>query len=193
MNITYYKDIYSNHHFRMRDLNPLIRRAVETNQPCYYQHPLIIADTTYFVSCNPKEMTITFRWEEEGKQYEREVMLWAENSNLPNCHSKVYYFICPRMGSKCRMLFRIGSFLWGRRGFKAVYPGQNSGKRKRILRYMEEPYKSYGKRQYKGKETPYGKRCQRYEMHEEQLYKYLDATSERIRRRKSTHQYDGEA
>lgn len=113
------------------------------------------------------ELTISFE-DEDGKKIERNIQVLEERSNLPSLSgSKVYYFICPRQGVKCRILYRVGSYFWSRRAFNAVYPVQMESRQGRQIRYREEPYRRNGKHYYRGKITPYGKRCIRFEQHEE--------------------------
>ena len=50
----------------------------------------------------------------------------------------------------------------------------------RAISYREEPYRKHGKEYYRGKLTPYGKRCIRYEVREQSIFGELEKFLERL-------------
>ena len=169
--ITYYKQIGANPHFTMRNFAPLIRKGMEDGNTYHFKEPIELGGTLYSISFEAQRMRLSIRWtdEESGEEREQIVTILKERSNLPSLSgSYVYYFVCPRTGNKARVLYRIGSHFWSRRAFKAVYPLQMESKHNRAISYREDPYRKNGKEYYRGKLTPYGKRCIRYEQHERQ-------------------------
>lgn len=165
MRITYYRDLYSNLHFSLSLVAPLIRKAVEVGKFCYTAEAITKNDYSLRFSFDPSTMELTIKCKEgDGEEFEQKVKVIAEKSNLPSLSgSKVYYFICPRQGVKCRKLFKIGSYFWSRRAFKASYPNQRESRNNREIAFVEDPTRKGGKEYYRGKLTPYGRRLQRYD------------------------------
>lgn len=128
-----------------------------------------------------ENMTLTLTWEdtEDGEKLSQEVKVVEEESNLiPGSH--IYYFRSPGTSSqKCRKLYLIGSTWRDRRTFRHHYYCQNWSRYDRDLTAREEPYRPRGKRTYRGKLTPYGKRCQKYEEREEKRWRTLTKIMQR--------------
>ena len=174
MEITYYKQIQANPHFTLRNFLPLIKKSMEDGVKYGYTTPVELGGVAYSISFEPQHMKLTIAWSEDGEKYSREIRVVQRESNLPSCSgSYVYYFLCPRTLQQARVLYRVGSFFWSRRAFKAVYPLQMVSKHNRDIGAREEPYRRNGKEYYRGKLTPYGKRCIRYEKHEERQLQAL--------------------
>lgn len=166
MELTYYKNLKSNPHISIKVLSPLIKRGVR-EQKAYIASGLYIGELSYSFAFDPSTMALTIEWREENDTYKRKIRIESERSNLPSLRdSLVYFFICPQTGHKSRILYKVGSFFWCRRAFRAVYPQQMESRRNRAISYRDEPYRKYGKKYYRGKLTPYGVRCQRYELRE---------------------------
>lgn len=173
MNIIYYKTLKSNPYFSLKDVSILIKKGV-IEEKISKTRTVYLGGMPYRFSFNPSIMTLTIEWEDEAI-YRQDIHIIAESSNLPSqSSSNVYYFVCPGTGLKCRTLYKIGSYFLSRRAFYAIYPQQMKSKRKRIISYREKPYRKNGKEYYRGKLTPYGKRCIRYENRENRLYEELE-------------------
>lgn len=164
----YYTNIKANPHFTLKDVSPLLKFALQRQEAYSLKDGMEIGDITYSVGFNPLEWAFTLKWEEEGRRYEQNIYVVGEPSNIRSLSGTfVYYFLCPRTGVKCRTLYKIGG-----RGFysrkalpKALYPIQKESKALRYIRHgYDEPYRRHGKEYYRGKLTPYGKKCQRYEV-----------------------------
>ena len=184
MELTYYKTLKSNPHFSLKDLSPLIKRGV-TEQKAYIASGLPLGGLSYSFAFDPSTMELTIEWTDEDEEtYKRKIQIVAERSNLPSLNgSVVYYFVCPRTGHKSRILYKVGSYFWSRRAFKAVYPQQMESRHSRAISYREEPYRKHGKEYYRGKLTPYGKRCIRYEVREQSIFGELEKFLERSNKR----------
>lgn len=182
--ITYYKQIQANPHFRLCNFAPLIKRAIEEGREMCYTQPLELGGVVYKISFDPTKMTLTIGWTEDGKKNERKVQVIKEKSNLPSLSgSYVYYFLCPSTGSRARVIYRVGSFFVCRRAIKAYYPLQMESRHNRTIHYREAPYRDHGKIYYRGKLTPYGKRCIRYEKRESFIFGEMEEFLERIKER----------
>lgn len=164
MEIAYYKQLTANPHFTLRNFASLIKRSVDDRTPYRYTEPIELGDTLYNVSFDPSRMRLLISFEDErGNKVERAIQVVQERSNLPNSGAYVYYFLCPRLGVKCRTIYRVGSYFWSRGTIKALYPLQMMSSHTRQISCRDEPYRQGGKRYYRGKLTPYGKRCNKYE------------------------------
>lgn len=169
MEITYNSYLKANPHFTMRNLAVLIKKSIDEETP-YRIENIELGGLKYTISFNPEpdEYKLQIKWVEDGETYKRDIYVRAERSNLPTLKdSYVYYFLCPRTGRKCRTLYKIGCYFWSRSSFRHHYSGQNQSHYDRVISAREEPYKRYGKKMYKGKLTPYGKRCMRYQIRED--------------------------
>lgn len=96
----------------------------------------------------------------QGRQVTYTVGLVACPSNLGK--GKVWYFVCPRTGKKCRKLYRVGKYFGHRDAFPGVvYEKQTFSKKTRALwqtHFEEEALwegfeKKHRKRHYQGKPT----------------------------------------
>lgn len=104
-----------------------------------------------------------FEWGKD-KQYRQEIRLHRQPSNLGI--SSVIYFLCPHTGRKCRKLYTDGKIITSRWAFKHTYSQRNKSRKSRELdrlmnHYDKDPYRKYGKPEYRGKRTPYGERLWR--------------------------------
>lgn len=169
MQIQYYKQIWQNPHFRLKNFSTLIKKGVEVGLPCEYNTPLTLGGVEYFASFYPKEMKLKLRWEENGKEYIQKIDIETRFSNLPSTSGAyIYYFVCPITFKRVRVLYRVdivgsGGRFVGSHSFPHLYPLQMKSKNSRETYYGEEPYRKGGKWHYRGKLTPYAKRCIRYE------------------------------
>ena len=165
----YYKHIDSNPHFYLRDVSPLLRLALREKKFVNLPNAFSLGGITYTIGFDSQRGELTLRWEEGDGHHTQRIRVEGEPSNIPSLSgSYVYYFICPRTGTKCRVLYKMaeGGFC-GRKALpKALYALQMESKSVRYIHYPldgKEPYKPYGKEYYRGKLTPYGRKCQRYE------------------------------
>lgn len=169
----YYTDIKSNPHFSISLLKNVIKQCIYYKKD--FKHTMNFKESNlkvegYFSS---EKRTLTLTWEdlEDGEKLSQEIKIVEEESHLiPGSH--VYYFRSPGTSSlKCRKLYLIGSSWRDRRTFRHHYNKQNWSHHDRDLMAREEPYRPRGKRTYRGKLTPYGKRCQKYEEREESRWR----------------------
>lgn len=110
-------------------------------------------------------------WEEGGKEYTQWIPIVARPSNLIK-GSEVLYFNCN--GYLCRTLYTDGRGFHSRREFKHHYKTQSLSRKERLLYTMPNPTRKYGKKVYRGKLTPYGKRCERFSTQDDSwIRKYL--------------------
>ena len=165
----YSTDINANPHFTLRLVSPLLKAALQKQRYIELDNAFKMVDTDYTIGFDPQQWTFILQWSEEGEQHKQRIGVIAEPSNIPSLSGTyVYYFVCPQTGAKCRVLYKIveGGF-YGRKALKyARYALQMESKKLRYIHYPPEekqPYKRYGKEYYKGKLTPYGRKCQRYE------------------------------
>ena len=167
MEVYYSTNIKANPHFSFKYVSPLLKFALQRQKEYFLKDCMKIGDITYSIGFNPLEWAFTLKWEEEGKRYEQNIYVVGEPSNIRSLSGTfVYYFLCPRTGVKCRTLYKIhGRGFYSRNALpKALYPIQIESKKFRDIRYSyKEPYRRHGKEYYRGKLTPYGKKCQRYE------------------------------
>lgn len=169
MKIQYYKQIWQNPHFKIKNFSPLIKKGVESGLEYSYTTPLKLGSVEYFASFNPKDMKLKLRWEEDGKEYIQKIDIETRFSNLPpTTGSYIYYFVCPVTFKRARQLYRVdivgsGGRFVGSHCFPHLYPLQMKSKNDREIAPREEPYRKFGKWHYRGKLTPYAKRCIRYE------------------------------
>lgn len=164
----YFLQINANPHFTLRYVSPLLKRALKEQQPTEGTG-MKLGGITYSVGFDPQRMRLALRWEESGERHEQSIEIVAEPSNIRSLSgSYVYYFLCPLTGTKCRILYKMeeGGFCSRKALPRALYPLQIESKKWRYMNYPpeeKEPYRRQGKRHYRGKPTPYGKRCQRWE------------------------------
>lgn len=101
----------------------------------------------------------------DGKPYQEEIRIEQRESNL-GVGGHYYYFLCPQTGRRCRYLYLYGGRFVSRYAIPRVaYPCQRY--RSKLTRSLEVFFgaasteKRYGKEQYRGKLTPYGKKLLR--------------------------------
>ena len=180
MRDSYNRELYQNPQIRLRWFLPLIKKAVETGEEITTQDPVPLNGLDYTLYFIPKvktdadgQITLYLRWLDGGEIYRQRIPIIREESNLiPGTF--VYFFLSPS-GHKSKKLFYICNLFRSRRSFVHIYFEQ---KRSRLQRQTEqlsrdEPYRRYGKTLYRGKLTPYGKRCARYEKQQEDGLEFL--------------------
>lgn len=165
----YYTQINANPHFSLRYVSPLLKAALQKQKPIELKDAMELGDIVYTIGFEPMYMELTLQWEEYGVRRKQSINIIAEPSNIRSLSGVfVYYFLCPRTGTKCRILYKLedGGFCSRKAMPNSLYPLQMGSKLLRYIHYPpegKEPYKRYGKAYYRGRLTPYGKRCQRYE------------------------------
>lgn len=104
---------------------------------------------------------LDYKYGEEPRKYK--VYLTSTPSNLDN--GKIWYFVCPGTGKRCRKLYSIGGYFMHREAFKGcMYECQTQSKKARHMiklfkTYLRtddlysEFYKKYRKNNYAGKPT----------------------------------------
>ena len=145
----------------LSNLKELIKRQSETDATLCARFTLKGIQYTAVAFLNKNEML--FYWDYEGERRKVIVALCSEPSNLGK--GQVWYFLCPYTGRKCRTLFLNGKVIASRYAFCHVYSYQNESKRNRIFRgcgKIDTPERKYGKKMYKGKLTPYGRKVDKY-------------------------------
>ena len=166
----YYTRIHLNPHIRLNWFLPMIRRAEATGERLRTAEPVPLRGLDYTLLLSPEiwrewkgRLTLLLRWEDDGETHEQRVPITGEGSNLVE-GSLVYYFMDGR-GHKCRKLWYIGGRWRSRETFRHTYGSRSLSRNQRATRGFseDEPYKPYGKRLYRGRLTPYGKRCNKYE------------------------------
>lgn len=165
----YYTQINANPHFSLRFVSPLLKAAFQKQQTIELKNAFKLGDIVYTIGFNPKYKWLTLQWEEDGEPHRQTIGVAAYPSNIRSLSgTSVYYFICPHTRTKCRKLYKVeeGVFFSRKALRRTLYPIQMESKALRYVHYPleeQEPYKRYGKEYYRGKLTPYGKKCQRYE------------------------------
>ena len=145
----------------------LIKDSISNETP--YGIKFKIGRVKYEAVFEPNNMMLYILWDENGEQKHQGIRLISEPSNLVKSAS-VFYFVCPNTGCKTRKMYKIGDVFASRKSAKGLfYPKQNYSKKWREISYMENPVRKYGKPYYNGNETPYGKRCRKYEEREEKI------------------------
>ena len=168
MRTHYYRELYQNPQIRLCWFLPMIRRAERTGEGVAIEKPIPLRGLGYIIYFKPEletsggSLSLTLRWEDEGEQHSQTIPIVRRESNLIR-GSYVYYFLCP-FGYKAKKLFYIGSRFRSRRAFPHIYHEQSLSRQRRELSRGsgEEPFRRYGKEYYRGKITPYGKRCKRF-------------------------------
>ena len=166
----YYRYLHDNQRIDLYGFLPMIKRAVETGEgvtteteiPLYNRY----GEDLYYrpiVTIEEGRIYLSLEWVDGGEERSQRIEILKQESNLVS-GSYLYYFLCP-FGYRCKQLYYIGGEFRSRRSFKYYYPSQAKSKaqRERSVLSEDEPYRRYGKTHYKGKITPYGKRCKRYE------------------------------
>ena len=173
----YYKNLKANRSIKISNFVPLFKLAKEKRKTIELDDvQLYICGVRTKISFDPFEYELKFTFKSnEGEEITRTIDIVEETSNLPNSKGKIYYFLCPRSWKKCRILYKINTHFWSRRGFKAYYPQQMDSKILREVTPKKEPFRKYGKEYYRGKLTPYGKRCERfYEYENKRASKFME-------------------
>lgn len=165
----YYTQLNANPHFSLRLVSTLIKRATREGIAYETENAFILDGIRYGASFEPQKGALTLRWTEEGRQHIQTIGIVGKPCNIHSLSGAyVYYFVCPLTNTKCRVLYKtIGDGFCGRKALpKALYPLQMNSHRTRYINYPpdgQQPYRRNGKTHYRGRLTPYGKRCQRHE------------------------------
>lgn len=173
MRTHYYRELYQNPQIRLCWFLPMIRRAERTGEGITTKEQIPLRGLDYTIYFKPEvktsggSLSLTLRWEDEGEQHSQTIPIVREESHLIS-GSFVYFFLCP-FGYKAKKLFYIGSSFRSRRAFSHRYYRQNLSRQRREVSKGsgDSPYRRYGKEYYKGRITPYGKRCKRFLENEE--------------------------
>ena len=179
----YYTDIKNNAQIEVKTFLPLIE-AVKNGGRAKAVKPLVVGGVLYSLELEPivaemdeeGKITLTLFWEDDGEKHSQEIGIIREESHLVS-GSYVYYFSYSRYKSK--KLFYIGNGFKSREVFSHRYAVQRKSRRQRELYLLskEQPYRRNGKEYYRDHITPYGKRCEKYEIAElkalNNLYKRL--------------------
>ena len=161
----YFKNIENNAFIEIKTIVPLIKAARKEHKATTGK-PITTVGYSYILLLEPileineqGDITLTLKWEDEKEKKSQTITIKQEESNLiPD--SYIYYFLSNSY--KCRKLFYINQEFKSRKEFKHKYKlqGKNRERQKEIA-FSKVPYRRYGKKHYKGKLTPYGKRCQK--------------------------------
>lgn len=169
---TYYRQIEKNHSFTFQFLSKTIKEAIEKKAVRCLK--IKIGGTPYEVICDGKSLRVVLVWDESGKEVNQVIRLIEQPSNLRN-GSKVYYFECPYTGVKTRTMYKLGGYFASRKSApKLYYYCQSLSKKWREIKFREDPERVYGKPIYRGKETPYGKRCRKHLLRDIKICKILE-------------------
>lgn len=162
MSLMYYSTLENNPAVTMKDFSKYIRRAAEDG----IRNTVRLTIDGMVFELHFGECGFSVEWIEEGVLHQQHIEVRKEKSNLiPGTF--VYYFICPLCNLKCRKLYFVGEGFLSRRAIDAHYSSQNRSHYQRTIYAREEPYRPYGKKEYRGRLTPYGLRCMKYECWEE--------------------------
>lgn len=145
----------------LSNFKELIRQQSKTDETLCARFTCKGIQYTAVTFLNKNEML--FYWDHKGEHRKVTISLCSEPSNLGK--GRVWYFLCPYTGHKCRKLFLDGKVIASRYAFYHVYSYQNESRISRVIRGCGEsdnPERKYGKAMYKGKTTPYGKRVDKY-------------------------------
>lgn len=179
----YFKNIENNAFIEIKTIMPLIKSARNEHKATTGK-PITTVGYSYILLLEPileineqGDITLTLKWEDEKEKKSQTITIKQEESNLiPD--SYIYYFLSN--SHKCRKLFYINQEFKSRKEFKHQYKlqGKNRERQKEIA-FSKVPYRRYGKEHYKGKLTPYGKRCHKNKLaRTECLMKLLEDMSE---------------
>lgn len=115
------------------------------------------------VVTNSEQPYAKFNYNFRDEPVEYKVPLVTVPSNLGT--GKVWYFLCPVTGKRCRKLYSVGKYFLHREAFTGcMYEKQTYSPKNRQLfklfekaigseKYYEQLYKKYSKKQYAGKPT----------------------------------------
>lgn len=109
------------------------------------------------------------RYRYRGENIDTPLTLRYQASNLNN-GTGFYYFVCPVTGMSCRKLYLVNGRFVSRSAFRPLYRKQTESRTRRSggLAYLDaladlEALESekYRRFTYRGKLTPYGRKCER--------------------------------
>ena len=140
--------------------------TLTTDETTYHCRPVVSDDGIV------KAIAIT--WKHRRKEFSTKVSIERAANNLDlGC---VRYLLCPRTWKRCRVLYIIEPYLCdglphsiitSRHTFRSVvYASQTRGKNE----CPPDPYRKYGKTMYKGKQTAYGRKIEKFEERERQRF-----------------------
>lgn len=113
-----------------------------------------------------EDMTIEFTaTDPDGNQVVSKWGLMQRASNLGK--GNMWFFYSFRSGKPCRVLYLVDGKVVSRNDmlcprYKQQLMGRSRRKWKQVGRYLNPPVRPNGKRTYRGRLTPYGKRLKRY-------------------------------
>mgnify|MGYP001409806316 CR=1 FL=1 len=127
-----------------------IRNGNKTGSICIYINTLQ----------EPYYLELDYNFRDEPRKYK--IQLVTIPSNLGK--GKIWYFICPKTGKRCRVLYSIGGYFYHREAFRGcMYEVQTYSKKGRKLNraiglmyndeHEQKLYSRYFKRHYAGKPT----------------------------------------
>ena len=179
MSNEYYPNIRQNFHLEVKRFAKLLdavadrRTAIDGFTETYtdvYGEKQEVAYSIDATKIDAGELYLIPSWtdRETGKRLQQRIRVEQQESHLI-AGAHVYYFLCPVSYQRCKKLYLICNGFRCRKTFRHYYLRQHQSHRERIITYDEDaPYRAYGKKYYRGKLTPYGKRVQRWESKEEQ-------------------------
>ena len=85
----------------------------------------------------------------QGEVVRQQIKLIHQPSNLGR--GKVWYFICPQTGGKCRKLYRMGRYFYSQKAFStAIYASQAESKMMRLAKPAPPPWPKGKPKMYEG-------------------------------------------
>ena len=164
----YYIDIENNAHIEIRTIVPLIKTAIKEGTSTT-KEPIKATGYSYTLQLQPTisidkqgDITLTLEWEDDKEQLSQTISIKQEESHLiPG--AQIYYFESD--SHKCRKIYYIKKKFRSNKEFKHRYKIQGKNRElKKEIAISKNPHKRYGKKRYKNKLTPYGRKCLKYKL-----------------------------
>ena len=162
----YYIDIENNAHVEIKTIVPLIKTAIKEGTSTT-KEPIKATGYSYTLQLQPTisidkhgDITLTLEWEDDKEQLSQTISIKQEESHLiPG--AQIYYFESD--SHKCRKIYYIKKKFRSNKEFKHRYKIQGKNRElKKEIAISKNPHKRYGKKRYKNKLTPYGRKCVKY-------------------------------
>lgn len=153
-----------NHPERAEELLPKLRavRGSFSYEGTKYTYKPVVIETGELEA-------IEFTWKYYGETCRAKAYIGYRRSNLGKGYTLFFY--CPVTHRPCTKLFLWERYIVSRYAFThTTYNSRLQSSHMRKFGAREEPYRDYGKRTYRGKLTPYGKRVSKYEQREEERW-----------------------
>ena len=152
----YYIDIENNAHIEIRTIVPLIKTAIKEGTSTT-KEPIKATGYSYTLQLQPTisidkqgDITLTLEWEDDKEQLSQTISIKQEESFLKE-DEPLYSFIKKKFRSN--------------KEFKHRYKIQGKNRElKKEIAISKNPHKRYGKKRYKNKLTPYGRKCLKYKL-----------------------------